>query len=187
MDKKKVLIVGMGESLHSHVAKMFSEMKHLDVEVVDILDHYQGNHPQLQIWDEHTVLPELDFSKLEERCMGLADAVMKDGSCQVIKTGRRQSEPELQSFQVRRQGKSVLQQDIYEMLAVQTGRSRGEIKDLYFPHAYGTKVFLGQPQQIRKPEKSRYFSSPYAMNNHGADHPSRKREPKGPRGKWGKL
>lgn len=186
MDKKKVLIVGMGESIHSHVPKMFSEMKHLDVEVVDVLDHINGNHPGLQIWDEHTVLTGVDFSALEERCMGLADAVLADGSTVSYKTGRRQSEPELLSTLARRQGKSALQQDIYAMIAEQTERSREEVKDLYFPHGYGTARFLGQPQQIRKPEKSRYFAAPYGKQE-AADHPSRKREPKGPRGKWGKL
>lgn len=193
MDKKKVLIVGAGEHMHSHIAKIFGDIEHFEVKRVDILDGSWGINPDIVLLDEllnppQIDLSKLDFSQLEERCMGLADAVLADGSAVNLKTGRRQSEPELQSIWPRRLGKSVLQQDIYEMLAEQTGRTREEIKDLYFPHAYGTGRLFGGLQQVpRKPEKSRYFSSPYAVNNHGADHPSRKREPKGPRGKWGKL
>ena len=166
MDKKKVLILGNGRhgDISSWVAKALGEMVHLDIEQIDTMDGplrgLKDGKSLILICDEMTSLAGAEFSALEERMLGLYDAVFKDGvgmyntaTGQTI-TGRQMfREPEPQ-----RLPRTQVQQDIFEMLLVQTGRKVAQDWCEYT-----------QVKQVP------------------ADHPIRKREPKGPRGKWGKL
>lgn len=207
MDKKKIIFIvddGLPSGGLFDALKAMGEQLHMDIEMMELKDTLRGTKPDMAILDDGPLpVPErmldIDFSQLETRLSGRYDTVIVGagrGSPAVTVTGRRPSEPEFQSIlglhgrnmPSRRYGKSILQQDIYAMIAEATGKNRELIKELNFPHAYGTGKFFDELQQIpRKPEKSRYFASPYGVNNNGADHPSRKREPKGPRGQWGKL
>lgn len=187
MDKKKIVFIvddGLPSGGLFDALKAAGEQYHMDVEMIPMSDTLLGTRPQITIWDEHTVLSDIDFSKLE----GRVDAMMGDGSYMSIKTGRRPSEPEFQHLPgIRPPGKSRVQQDIYEMIATQLNRSRDQVKDLFWPMAYGTGRIFGNHQQIPRTKQQPVVYADDLIPGVGADHPSRKREPKGPRGKWGKL
>lgn len=184
MDKKKVLIIGSG-AISGLVAKALGEMAHYDIEKIDIMDGpfigFKEKRADLMVCDEMSSLAGMDFSALEDRFSGLFDAVLKDG-VGMYNTGNGQTITGRQLFQEpepQRLPRSNVQQDIYEMLAVQSGRSRGQVKDILFPEYYGHRG--SSKTMFNALRYKAMFSEP------AADHPTRKREPKGPRGKWGKL
>lgn len=170
MDKPKMLVI-VGDDFAGLSKDLIAmgEKLHMDIEVVNIGNTLVGTKPKLQIWDEHTSLVDVDFSKLEERISGLYDFVVEGGGGSVL-TGRiSKSEPEFQDLPMDK-------------------AHRERMKEWYFPYAYGVGSFWGGLQNIpRRAIKSPAFAMPYGKQEHAADHPSRKREPKGPRKKWGKL
>lgn len=202
MDKRKIVFIvddGLPSGGLYDALKAMGEQLHVEVEMMEYKDILQGINPKMAIWDEGLLpVPEhiqnLDFTALEQRCIGLADAVLNDGTEVVYKTGRKPSEPELQYLlDIRPPGKTRLQQDIYTMIATQLDKNRDEVKDLFWPIAYGTGRVFGNLQQIPRNKhqlkdygKLAGFPSFEREHTVGADHPSRKREPKGPRGKWGR-
>lgn len=189
MDKQKIVFIvddGLPSGGLFDALKEFGDKHHIDVEMVKLQNTLQGTKPDMAIWDEGPIpVPEhilnMDFTALEQRCMALADALTADGEIISYKTGRRPSEPEYQpipglhGLPYRRFGKSMLQQDLYAMLVEQIREAdRNMAKILVEPGMRGSSkipMFARYGREVTKP----------------ADHPSRKREPKGPRGQWGKL
>ena len=166
MDRKKVILIGADRS-HDWIAKALGEMAHYDVERFDIMDGLEGRNPHVSFFDELSkpLLINLDFSKLENHFAGMYDAVLTDGTAIMDSmSGRTYTgrdifwDPELQHLPSR---KLHALDDV-----AHTNRvfAKGYDPSLIIWDDYGPRV-------IQK----------------AADHPSRKREPKGPRGKWGKL
>lgn len=181
MDKRKVIIIGAG-SQHLSIARALGEAMHAEVVKTGFVGlQLQGKRPDILILDD------LEFSDIEARLIGMQDMV-RDPDAGTV-TGRlSRQDPEFQELS----GVHELHSRAWDELLAAIGADRQTIKDLTFLERYSSydrwPMVRPQLDQIpRKPEKSRYFASPYGVNNTGADHPSRKREPKGPRGKWGKV
>jgi len=178
MDKKKVLILGNGRhgDISSWVARAFGELAHYGIEQIDIM--VGQKRADLLVCDEMSSLAGVDFSAFEERMLGLFDAVSVDG-VGMINTATGQTVSGRQMYwepEPQRLPRTHTQQSIYEMLAIQTGRGIApdvEKSNRLFAMGYNPSLMICD-------EYTRMGSKP-------ADHPSRKREPKGPRGKWGKL
>lgn len=199
MDKRKIVFIvddGLPSGGLYDALKAAGEQLHMDVEVIPLSDTVQGTRPKLAIWDEGP-LPVVDFGELETQLCGKYDGITLhthfgdrdyfNTTDQGTVTGRlSRKHPELQALP----GTDKLHAEAWDRLLNVCGGNRQLVKELTFLDRYSSYGRWGVPTMDnvpRKPEKSRYFAHPYGANNNGADHPSRKREPKGPRGQWGKL
>lgn len=125
MDKTKILILGTGRRSHLMMGLLDGYRNLFDVEMQELPKGVLGKKPDILIYeDEHALLGDMDFSKLED--------MMYDKPIIVGNMG------------------------IFHNPPVTIGNALRGVYD-YVPHL--------EP----------------------ADHPSRKREPKGPRNKWGKI
>lgn len=183
MDKRKVLLIGDAMPTGGFV-KEFLDKAIADGREVEVVPpgSLQGKRLDLMIWDEGPLpVLDLDFSELETRICGMYDTLPKTPDRGTV-TGRL-SHPEpavlpgMYGLPYRRMGKSILQQDLYAMLAEEMHKADRNMAKLLYPTGQGAGDLLRYGR----------MSVPMDVKNNGADHPSRKREPKGPRGQWGKL
>lgn len=187
MDKRKIVFIvddGLPSGGLYDALKAMGDQLHVEVEMMEYKDILQGTNPKMVIWDEGPLpVPErmldIDFSELETRICGMYDTLPKTPDRGTV-TGRL-SHPEpavlpgMYGLPYRRFGKSMLQQDIYAMLVEGINKAdRNIAKALVEPGYRGASKLPWYASYGREPIKP-------------ADHPSRKREPKGPRGQWGKL
>lgn len=149
------------------------------------MDKIQGTKPTILIVDEHTPLVNVDFAKLEKLVAHLGgDGYHHPQFDQIPRytvTGRiRRGQPEFQELP----GVRELQAKAWgELLhrAFESPEARQLFKDLTFLDRYSN------PEPFKDYAKQPGLPAFHSAKDVGTDHPSRKREPKGPRGKWGKL
>lgn len=144
------------------------------------MDKIKGNRPTILLIDEHSSLVNVDFSKLEALVVvGAGDYrhyrhPQLDQIPRGTVTGRiRKENPEFQELPGVRELHAKAWGELLHR-AFESPEARQHFKEFSFLDrysSYGPSV----------------FKDDFTMKEYGADHPSRKREPKGPRGKWGKL
>lgn len=155
------------------------------------MDKIKGTRPTVLLIDEHSSLVNVDFRKLEHL---LADAILDDGTQVIYKIcgkGRHQN-PQLDNYPRTPTGCKPTQPDLQLSQHARDMQSKawGELLHKQFDTPQARAMFKERTFLDRysghglMPMK---FRDVYECNVKGADHPSRKREPKGPRGKWGKL
>lgn len=171
MDKKKILLVGAHES-HDWIAKALGEMAHYDVERIDIMDGLEGRNPHVSFFVELSkpLLINLDFSKLENHFAGMYDMVSKDGV----------------AIWDTHSGRTYTGRDIFWDPELQR-LPRKQTKEDYFCQLFGAPPFPTRGMGKSMLNAKAWEAWTKRSHQKPADHPSRKREPKGPRGKWGKL
>lgn len=128
----------------------------------------RGSNPKMLVCDE---LTNVDFSQLEDRAHAMMLGEQIHTTFERVATGRLSKDsPEFQELPGTRELKEKAWDALLNATWGHSPEKRAAIKDQLFFERYITRSFsnLCAPQV-------------------GADDPSRKREPKGPRGKWGKL